>query len=71
MENAAIIENALLYTLEQGIHTGDFGDRNTPSLNTTDFAETIIRNFGRTPGAYGQAPVAQRACDAHVLPAIP
>ena len=26
-ENAAIIENALLYTLEQGIHTGDFGDK--------------------------------------------
>ncbi|HXB93921.1 MAG TPA: isocitrate/isopropylmalate family dehydrogenase [Puia sp.] len=49
MENAAVIENALLYTLEQGVHTGDFGDRDTASLNTSDFAETIIRNFGRTP----------------------
>ena len=49
MENAAIIENALLYTLEQKIHTGDFGDRNTPSLNTTAFAEAIIKNFGKTP----------------------
>jgi len=49
MENAAVIENALLYTLEQGIHTGDFGDKNTPSLNTTDFAAAIIRNFGQTP----------------------
>ncbi|MHA4812610.1 NADP-dependent isocitrate dehydrogenase [Flavitalea flava] len=49
MENAAIIENALLYTLEQGIHTGDFGDKNTPSLSTTAFAEAIIKNFGRTP----------------------
>jgi len=49
MENAAIIENALLYTLEQKIHTGDFGDRNTPSLNTTDFAAAIISNFGKTP----------------------
>ena len=27
MENAAVIENALLYTLEQGVHTGDFGDK--------------------------------------------
>jgi isocitrate dehydrogenase len=49
MENAAIIENALLYTLEQGIHTGDFGDKKTPALNTTDFAEAIIRHFGQTP----------------------
>ena len=49
MENAAVIENALLYTLEQGIHTGDFGDRSTPSLNTTQFADAIIGNFGKTP----------------------
>jgi isocitrate dehydrogenase len=24
----------LYYTLEQGVHTGDFGDRSTPSANT-------------------------------------
>src|SRR5215210_6353677 len=41
IENAAIIENALLYTLEQGIHTGDFGDRKIPSVNTTQFAQAI------------------------------
>jgi isocitrate dehydrogenase len=49
MENAAIIENALLYTLEQGVHTGDFGDKQTTPLNTTQFAETIIAHFGKTP----------------------
>ena len=49
MENAAIIENALLYTLEQGIHTGDFGDKKIPALNTTDFAQAIIGHFGRIP----------------------
>jgi len=49
MENAAIIENALLYTLEQGIHTGDFGDRSKPPINTTGFAKAIIENFGRVP----------------------
>src|SRR5450631_1994326 len=49
MENAAIIENALLYTLEQGQHTGDFGDKGTTSLNTTDFAKAIIANFGKEP----------------------
>src|SRR3954467_5299257 len=48
-ENASVIENALLYTLEQGIHTGDFGDKSKPSLNTTDFANAIIGNFGKTP----------------------
>lgn len=46
---AAKIENALLYTLEQGIHTGDFGDKTTLALNTTDFAEKIIANFGKHP----------------------
>ena len=49
MQNAAIIENALLYTLEQGIHTGDFGDKKRPALNTTQFAEAIIGNFGNVP----------------------
>lgn len=49
MENAAVIENALLYTLEQGTHTGDFGDKSKASLNTTQFAEAIIANFGKKP----------------------
>jgi isocitrate dehydrogenase len=49
MENAAIIENALLYTLESGVHTGDFGSKETASANTTKFAETITGNFGKTP----------------------
>src|SRR6201991_1900612 len=49
MENAATIENALLYTLEQGIHTGDFGDKGKAPVNTTDFAKAIISNFGKVP----------------------
>ncbi|MGZ5245582.1 MAG: NADP-dependent isocitrate dehydrogenase [Flavitalea sp.] len=49
MEKAATIENALLYTLESGVHTGDFGDRSKPSLNTTEFAQAIIGNFGKKP----------------------
>src|SRR6476660_3569683 len=48
-ENAAVIENALLYTLEQGDHTGDFGDKSKTSVNTTQFAEAIIQNFGKKP----------------------
>jgi len=49
MRSAATIENALLYTLEQGIRTGDFGDKSKPALNTTDFAAAIISNFGKQP----------------------
>ncbi|WP_218331264.1 isocitrate/isopropylmalate family dehydrogenase [Hydrotalea lipotrueae] len=49
MQTAALIENALLYTLEQGIHTGDFGDKSIPALSTTAFAEAIIQNFGKIP----------------------
>jgi isocitrate dehydrogenase len=56
MENAAIIENSLLYTLEQGMHTGDFGDRNTASLGTTAFADAIISHFGKIP-EHGAKPV--------------
>ncbi len=55
MENAATIENALLYTLEQGVHTGDFGDKSKPSVNTTGFADAIISNFGKVP-AHGAKP---------------
>jgi isocitrate dehydrogenase len=49
MENAAIIENALLFTLESGVHTGDFGSNKTSAVNTSQFAETIIKNFGKKP----------------------
>lgn len=48
-ETASMIENALLYTLESGTHTGDFGNQETPASNTTAFAEAIINNFGKKP----------------------
>lgn len=56
MENAAVIENALLFTLESGIHTGDFGDKSKPSVNTTEFANAIIDNLGKTP-VHGARPI--------------
>ena len=49
LQSAVMIENALLYTLENGQHTGDFGDKTKPSLNTTQFADAIIANFGKKP----------------------
>jgi isocitrate dehydrogenase len=49
MEQAANIENALCYTLEQGVHTGDFGNKTIASSNTTEFANAIIANLGKKP----------------------
>src|SRR5689334_16915109 len=51
LNSAVMIENALLYTLENGVHTGDFGDKSKPSVNTTQFADAIISNFGKKPNA--------------------
>lgn len=47
--HAANIENALLYTLEQGIHTGDFGIKSVPASNTSEFADQVIAHLGKQP----------------------
>ncbi|MBO6517778.1 MAG: isocitrate dehydrogenase [Bacteroidia bacterium] len=49
LKEARDIEGALLYTIESGVHTGDFGDRSTPSVDTTEFANAIISNLGKMP----------------------
>ena len=49
MKEAALTENALFYTLEQNIHTIDFGDQEYPTYNTSDFADKIIENLGKYP----------------------
>lgn len=59
-ENAAVIENALLYTLESGIHTGDFGDKSIAAVNTTEFAQAIIDNFGKQPAVNPKAIVTNK-----------
>lgn len=46
---AATLENALLSTLESGIHTGDFGDRSKPSVKTTEFMNAIADRLGSVP----------------------
>jgi isocitrate dehydrogenase len=45
---AAIIENALLATLESGIHTGDFGDKTKPS-GTAAVRRAIKNRLGPSP----------------------
>ncbi len=49
VHQAANIENALRYTLEQGARTGDFGDRTITALGTNEFADSIINNLGKNP----------------------
>jgi len=49
MEHSAMIENALFKTLEEGFHTGDFGEKNTPVSTTAEFVSCIIKNFGELP----------------------
>ncbi len=46
---ADTIENALLKTLEDGIHTGDFGAAGSTPVNTDQFADALIKNLGNKP----------------------
>jgi isocitrate dehydrogenase len=66
MEQAATIENALCYTLESGVHTGDFGDKTKPSSNTTAFANAIISNLGKLP-AHNPKPILPNAQTTNTL----
>jgi isocitrate dehydrogenase len=49
--HALLIENAWLYTIESGIHTGDIrSDKLTKKLvDTNEFCEEIIKNIGKFP----------------------
>lgn len=47
IDQASQIENSLIYTLESGVHTGDFGNKEVPSVNTLEFANAIIENLGK------------------------
>lgn len=48
-ETAAKIGNALLYTLENGEHTGDIAVDKSKALSTSQFAEAVVRNLGKGP----------------------
>jgi isocitrate dehydrogenase len=54
--DAAIIENALLATLEDGIHTGDVRGDKDP-VGTTAFAQAIANNLGKQPSGREARPV--------------
>lgn len=48
-KQAAVIENALLKALEEGVRTGDFGDAAKPVLGTTAFVGAIKDRLGSKP----------------------
>ena len=50
-EKAALIQNALHYTIEQGSHTADLYNKelSKEKLGTQEFALRIIENLGKTP----------------------
>lgn len=56
---AAMIENALLATLESGVRTGDFGNRDgaKPPVGTMEFARAITERLGQKPTTVQPAPV--------------
>jgi isocitrate dehydrogenase len=56
MKHAAVIENALLTALEQGVRTGDFGDQAKPVLSTKQYIHAIVERLGSKPATV--APVA-------------
>ncbi|MFO0826789.1 MAG: isocitrate/isopropylmalate family dehydrogenase [Phycisphaerales bacterium] len=47
--HAAAIENALLRALEEGVHTGDFGDPAKHAVDTKEFADAIVDRLGEKP----------------------
>lgn len=48
LKQAATIENALIYTLESGVHTGDVKGEKAP-VGTAEFASAIAHNLGKVP----------------------
>jgi isocitrate dehydrogenase len=57
VRDAVLIENALLRCLEDGVHTGDFGDKTKPSVGTTEFAKGIADRLGQLPQTVPAAPL--------------
>ena len=68
---AAMIENALLATLESGVHTGDFGDKSKPPVSTTQFTRGIIERLGSGPKTVPGVTVPEEAEPCHTRPARP
>ncbi len=69
-ETAAEIENALLYTLESGVHTGDVKGKGDP-VGTTAFAQAIAKNLGKSPETVSPCTVPGGDMICHTPPSRP
>lgn len=54
-EHAELIENALIKTLESGVHTVDFGSPNTNASTLNEFSYAVISNLGSKPSLAGMS----------------
>lgn len=72
-KQAALIENALLKGLEEGVRTGDFGDSAKPVLGTTAFVEALKDRLGGKPATVAAVDVPATGGDrvSLVKPAVP
>ena len=72
-KQAAVIENALLKALEEGVRTGDFGDAAKPVLGTTAFVGAIKDRLGSKPATVAavEAPAGERGRNRVADPAHP
>jgi isocitrate dehydrogenase len=52
---AVNIENAWLYTLENGQHTGDIATDKSKALTTKEFGDAVIQNLGKAPSSLKKA----------------
>ncbi len=68
---AATIENALLATLESGVHTADFGAKDKPAVGTHDFTQAIIDRLGSAPKTVTPATVPAASSPAYIRPPRP
>jgi len=59
LKSAALIENALLATLEEGIHTGDVRGKGEP-VGTEAFANGIVERLGKLPTGMEARPIPEQ-----------
>ncbi len=70
-KQAAIIENALLAALEDGVHTADVAAGGKEPVGTADFAQGIIDRLGSGPEKFEAKPVPQADTPVHTAPTRP
>ncbi|MFM9996960.1 MAG: isocitrate/isopropylmalate family dehydrogenase [Phycisphaerales bacterium] len=68
---AALIENAVVTALEEGVRTGDFGEPAKPALGTGAFVRAIADRLGRSPATIAPAPVPERDLPSFTPPVRP